>query len=251
MALRLDAAELTKLRNDYNSTYLRSQKVLGVTLARGGSKGVPRKNIRMVYGKPLLAWTIEEAKKCTLVNRYIVSTDDEEIATVAREYGAEVLMRPKHLAEDDTPSRLALLHALEALGEDEYNIIADIRCTNALKTSFDIDAAIAKLVATGADVVCGITRLVDHHPSRIKMLCGDRLVDVWPEPESGNRQDLRPKVYIRNGSFYIVRVAALKEGIHFNGGDVRGLEMPLEKSINIDSELDLIVTEALLKKRAQ
>ena len=86
--------------------------VLGITLARGGSKGVPRKNIRMIAGKPLLAYTIEEALKCTLLDRYIVSSEDDEILAVAKEHGAETVKRPRHLAQDDTPHIPALIHAV-------------------------------------------------------------------------------------------------------------------------------------------
>ena len=131
-----------------------------------------------------------------------------------------------------------------------YDAVADIRCTNALKTYEDIDGMVQMLVETGADVVCGVTRLEDHHPSRIKMMMPDKkLVDVWPEPKSGLRQDLTPEVYIRNGSVYVVRMSALMAGIHFQGGDIRGFEMPEERSLNVDSEMDLLATEVMLAHR--
>lgn len=226
-------------------------KVLGVTFARGGSVGVPQKNIRQVAGKPLIAWTLEEAKKCKMLDEYVVSTDDQAIADVALEYGVPVYEEPYSDGTNALLERILwLLDLLEEAG-DEYEALVDIRATNPLKTAEDIDACVSKLLRTGADVVCGISKLDDHHPARIKQLvAGDRLVDVWPEPISGLRQDLTPECYIRNGSIYACRVSALREGIHFTGGDIRGHIMPLERSVNVDTELDLLVCEALLTSQS-
>jgi len=226
--------------------------VIGITLARGGSKGVPGKNIKMLAGKPLIAYTIEEALKAPL-DYYVVSTDSDEIATVAKYYGANVIIRPKELAQDLTPTLPALLHALESTERDLdeiYNIVADIRCPNPFKTVFDISGAIDKLVRTGADAVIGVCKVEDKHPSRLKSIFRDRLVDIWPEPRSGNRQDLTPDVYVRNGSIYVVRRVALEEGVHIELSDnVRPWIMPEERSINIDTELDFMLAEALMEKR--
>jgi CMP-N,N'-diacetyllegionaminic acid synthase len=195
--------------------------VIGMTFARGGSVGVHRKNVRMVAGKPLIVWTIEQAKLCSELDDYIVVSDDLEIRSIAMENGVYALEEPT--SDGTHPLIEKIQWALLEL-DDDYDIIADIRCTNALKTHDDIDNCIALLNITGCDVVCGVTKMVDHHPSRLKQMLDDgRLVDVWPEPESGLRQDLKPPV--------------------------RGYEMPLERSINIDSELDLIVTEAVLNER--
>lgn len=227
-------------------------KVLGITLARGGSKGVPRKNIRRLAGLPLVAHTVLAAKQCTLLTDYVVSTDDSEIAMVAEEYGAEIVMRPKHLAADSTPTLPALLHALEEMEKrhgKEYGVVADLRATNPLKTNVDIDGAVDKLFRTSADAVIGVCQVEDHHPARLKRIFRDRLVDIWPEPESGNRQDLKPEVYVRNGSIYVVRRAALEEGVHIKlSDDVRPWIMPCERSVNIDTELDFIVAEVMLEK---
>jgi len=232
---------------------MNNASVLGVTLARGGSKGVPRKNIRSIAGKPLLAYTIQEALRCTLIDRYIVSSEDDEILAVAKEYGAEVVKRPRHLAQDDTPHVPALIHALDWAEDTEnriYDIVADLRCTNPLKYALDIDMAIQKLKETMADVVVGVSKLEDHHPARIKTIIADRLVDVWPEPQSGQRQDLRPEVYIRNGSIYIVLADALRDGILNTGSEnIRPYIMPPERGINIDTEIDFVLVEQLLERR--
>ena len=225
---------------------------VGITLARGGSKGVPGKNIKLLAGKPLIAYTIEEALKCTLLDCYVVSTDSEEIASVVRRFGVEVVMRPKELAQDNTPTLAALLHALEYMESDldenlNFDIVADIRCTNPFKTAHDIDGAIDKLVRTGADAVIGVCKVNQHHPSRLKHIFRDRLVDIWPEDISGNRQDLEPDVYVRNGSVYAIRRIAIEDGIHIKLSDnVRPWIMPEERSINIDTEIDFLLAETLM-----
>jgi len=229
-------------------------KTLGITLARGGSKGVPHKNIRPIMGKPLLAYTIEEALKCTLLTEYLVSSDDPEILAVAFGCGAQVIERPAELAQDDTPHLPALVHALD-WAEDFFNTrfdaVADLRCTNPLKTALDIDMAIKKLAKTNADCVVGVSKLEDHHPSRLKMIHGDKLIDVWPEPESGRRQDLKPDVYIRNGSIYIVKRDTLKAGNFFIGlENIRPYIMPPERGVNVDTELDFMLVEAMLRQNA-
>ena len=223
---------------------------LGITLARGGSKGIPGKNIKMLAGKPLIVYTIEQALQATLLDNYVVSTDSPEIAKVAKDAGATVIMRPEELAQDHTPTLPALLHALSVAESDfgaEYDIVADLRCTNPLKTCFDIDGAIDKLQRTGADAVIGVCKANSYHPARLKQIFRDKLVDVWPEPVSGNRQDLRPDVYIRNGSIYVVRTVGLEEGIHIKLSDnVRPWIMPEERSVNIDTEIDFVLAEALI-----
>jgi CMP-N-acetylneuraminic acid synthetase len=227
-------------------------KILGITLARGGSKGVPGKNIAMINDKPMLAYSIEEALKSDYISRYVVSSDDEEILEVAKAYGADPIKRPSHLAQDGTPSWDALYDALlqceEQLG-DTYDIIADIRCTNPLKTINDIDGAISKLIRTRADSVVGVSECT--HPYLIKQLFKDRIIDFGgPEPESYTRQDYSPQAYIRNGSIYISKRAAFMEHIYIKASEeTRPWIMPPERSVNVNTELDLLLVEALIRRR--
>ena len=229
--------------------------VLGVTLARGGSKGVPGKNIRPIAGKPLIAYTVEEALKCTLINEYVVSSDDPDILATAFQCGAMVCEEPKELARDDSPILPAIIHALdwaEDFHNTHFDAVADLRATNPLKTALDIDMAIKKLARTNADIVVGVSKLEDHHPSRIKMIFDDRLVDVWPEPKSGLRQDLKPDVYIRNGSIYVVKTEVLRAGHFFTGEHlvIRPHIMPAERGVNVDTEMDFRLVEAMLDERS-
>jgi CMP-N-acetylneuraminic acid synthetase len=207
----------------------------------------------MLDGKPMLAYSVEEALKSEYIDRYVVSSDDEEIRLAAEAYGAETIKRPGHLAQDDTPTWDALRHALLQCEEEdgEYDLVADIRCTNPLKTVDDIDGAISKLIRTGADSVIGVAKLEDHHPYRIKRLFKDRIIDFGgAEPDGFNRQDLKPDAYIRNGSIYISRRAAFMEGVHIRGSDeTRPWIMPPERSVNVDTELDLLLVETLLRRR--
>ena len=225
-----------------------SMNVLGVTLARGGSKSVPRKNILPILGKPLIVYTIEEAKKSHMIDRYIVSSEDTEIIKIASRAGAQVMLRDKALAQDDTPHIDALQNALSvtesAFGE-EYDIVVDLRCTNPLKTAQDIDGAIKMLLSGNFDCVAGVS--LSQHPCRIKTIEDERLIDVWEEPLSGRRQDCKPDTYIRNGSIYVVWAEALRQGRFFVGAYVGAWIMPRMRSINIDDWVDFWTVAAIME----
>lgn len=228
-------------------------RVLAVTLARGGSKSMPRKNIRPILGVPLIAYTIAEAKRSKHITRYIVSTDDEEIREIAMWYGAEVpFLRPAHLATDEATSAAALQHAVGWAEENEgqeYEYVVELMCTNPMKTVEDIDAAIEKLIATGADSVIGMNKLEDHHPARIKKIVNDRIVDFCVPETSTRRQDLKPDACIRNGSIYAMqRDVLMIQGKRYGTENSRPYTMPAERSVNVDTPIDFIVAEILLKQ---
>ena len=226
-------------------------KVLGVTLARGGSKGIPRKNIIDINGRPLIDYTIKEALKSKYINRYIVSTDDEEIANVAKELGAEVpFMRPKELASDEATSAEALRHAtleMENMVGYKFDYVVELMVTNPFKRSTDIDGAIEKLNSTGADSVIGMCKLEDHHPARIKKIEDDYIRDFCVPELSSRRQDLKPEAYIRNGSIYALRRDRLiMDRYRFGGNNSKPYLMREECLVNIDTMLDVRVAKALL-----
>ena len=229
-------------------------RILAVTLARGGSKGVPGKNIKPLAGKPLIAYTIAEALRSRLVTRYLVSSDDDEIRDVAVRYGAEApFKRPESLSTDSATSMHALQHAVEWVEKEEgkkYDYVIELMCTNPFKTAEDIDAALEKLIATGADSVIGVSRLLDHHPARIKKIVDDRLVDFCvPEIPNSRRQDLRPDAFIRNASIYAMRRDSLMvDNARYGTADSRPHIMPEERSVNVDSKLDFLMAEALLQE---
>jgi len=232
-----------------------SGKVLGITLARGGSKSIPKKNIKLLSGMPVIAHTIREALKSDLINRYIVSTDDIEIQKVALSYGAECpFIRPAKFATDTASSVAALQHAVNWVEKQEctqYDYVIELMATNPMKTVVDIEACIKKLIDTGADSVIAVHQLDDHHPARIKKIVDDRIVDFCvPEKLESRRQDLTPNAYIRSGSIYALRRDHLMiQGQRYGSVESRPYILPSERAVNIDSEIDFLIAEQLLKKK--
>ena len=216
---------------------------MGITLARGGSKRVPQKNVIDVNGKPLIQYTIDEAKKSEYIDNYIVSTDDEDIKMVCREL--EQTYFDRSTAEDTQKSSDGLLEVLRVMDKPDY--IVEIMCTNPLKTVEDIDGVIKKLDIMGVDSVCSVVRVWDYHPSRVKFIEGNKMKDVYPEVLESRRQDLTPPAYIRNGSIY----AMTWEQINVKGSrydkDTVPYIMPEERTINIDEPIDLELARIMLK----
>ena len=232
----------------------REIKILGLTLARGGSKSVPRKNIKPIAGFPLISYTISEALKSNLISRYIVSTDDSEIQEIAIKFGAESpFLRPHEYSTDTSSSVAALQHAVDWAEKDEgikYDYVVELMCTNPMKTVADIDGSLNKILETGADSVIAVHRLEDHHPARIKKIVNDKIEDfcVKEIPES-RRQDLTPDAYIRSGSIYALnRTYLMIDSRRYGSNNSRPYILPTERAINIDTETDFLVAELMLKQ---
>lgn len=227
--------------------------ILAVTLARGGSKGVPAKNVRPLNGHPLVAYTVVEAKRAKLVSRVIVSSDDDEIRLAAIQYGAEApFTRPPELSTDTARPIDGDKHALMwAEGDEgrEYDYFVELLCTNPMKTSDDIDGALEKLIDTKADSVIAVARLEDHHPIRIKKIVDDRIADFcFPEIPESRRQDLKPDAYIRAGAIYAAPRRMTMKGIRYGTFESRPYILPPEKAINVDTEEDILLADLLLKR---
>lgn len=224
-------------------------RTLAIVPARGGSKGIPRKNIHPVAGKPLIAWTILAAKAARGIDRLVVSTDDAEIAAVAREWGAEAVMRPAALAQDATPTLPVLRHVLDALGESP-DAVMTLQPTSPLRTAAHIEAALAAFYADlGADSLVSVVD-VPHvfHPRSVMKRGGDGyLVPYLDQPQPFRRQD-KEAVFARNGAaIYLTRTVKLAEYIF--GGKLIGFPMDAESSLDIDAAADLEVAEAVLRSR--
>lgn len=230
--------------------------ILGVTLARGGSKGVPGKHTRMLGDKPVIAWTIDEVKKSTLIDEYYVSTDDDGIFQIAARRNVPVIIRPPELCLDTTPTIPALRWTVEQIEKSsgkQYDYIVEIRATSPFKTFEDIDSVVQLLTSSSCEAVIGVAPLEDHHPRRAKYLDENGYIKSFlPEPENGRRQDLKPKAYIRNGTIYAFRRDTLmrEDAVLFGHDTDLAYVMPEERSVNIDTELDFRLCEAMLEHTA-
>jgi CMP-N,N'-diacetyllegionaminic acid synthase len=228
--------------------------VLAVTLARGGSKGIPGKNIKPLNGKPLLAYTVLEALSSRLIDHYVVSTDSEEIASTARALGAQVpFLRPSGLASDTASSADALAHAVEEserLFGKKFDYVIELMVTNPFKTVEDIDSCIELLQSSGADSVVAVKRVEEHHPARLKKIEEGRIVNFCTqEVLESRRQDLKPEAYIRCGAIYALRRDELM--LHkrrYGSENSLAYELAFKDSVNIDSEIDWIVAEHLMSR---
>lgn len=226
--------------------------MLAVIPARGGSKGIPRKNIALLRGRPLIAYTIDAAQAATSLERIVVSTDDEEIAATSRGLGAEVMMRPAELARDETGTLSALQHVVAELARTGYrpDAVMTLQPTSPLRTSTHIDEA-ARAFANDplADslVSCIEVPHVFHPRSVMRRTVEGYLVPFLDLPQPGRRQDKEP-VFARNGAaIYITRTERLGEFIF--GGRLMPYMMPETASIDIDSLDDLAAAEFMLAER--
>lgn len=219
---------------------------LAIIPARGGSKGVPRKNLRLLCGKPLVAWTIESARTARRVGRVIVSTDDDEIARVSTLAGAEVpFRRPVELAQDTTPTEPVLLHALEAMEERGYrpDAVVLLQPTSPVRRAGTIDRAIEHFEAREADSLVSVC--ATHHFFWRDPRAPRAMYDYRNRPR---RQDIaEPERWFReNGSIYITSASKLRASGNRLAGAIALYTMSEHESWEIDSELDFRIVEAMM-----
>ncbi len=233
-----------------------SFRVLGVIPARGGSKGIPNKNIAPVLGRPLLAYTADAVLGSRLLTRCVVSTDSVEIAEAARALHLEVpFMRPIELAQDSTPTIPVLHHAvrwLESQGE-RFDAVMILQPTSPLRRPQDIDGAIELLQKTGADSVISFVDAGEKHPARMKFIDADGFVADPPFAEmfEGQPRQQLPKIYLREGSIYLTRIEVLMEQNSLKGARCQAWIVPEERAINIDAPFDLFLAEQMILRSAQ
>ncbi len=237
-------------------------KVMAIVLARGGSTGVPGKNIRPINGKPLLAYTIEIAKKSKYINKIVVATDSQDIQKVAEEYGAEVpFTRPSEMSKKLSRAYDAYRFFLKRLKEkQDYrpDICVCLFSTSYTKTTEEVDAAISKLIKTKCDWVFTVTEC-EHHPyrffvpvgeERMEVLCRDvKSYELW-----GNRQEL-PPVYRINGNAFVTWTENIEKYTTYNvdmidypDSDIRYVLCSQETSMDIDTPLDFEIADFLLSR---
>lgn len=226
-----------------------NKTVLAIIPARGGSKGVPRKNIRELGGKPLLAWTIEEAKKSKYIDQLVLSSEDAEIIAVAQKWGCEVpFVRPQELAQDDTPSIDPVLHVIEKLPQ-KYDYVVLLQPTSPLRLVIDIDTCIELIIEKNSQSCVSITEPEKSPMWMYKMDNNSRVLEnlIQQDKEIHRRQDL-PPIYALNGAVYVTQCAYLCKSKKFIGQNTIGYVMPLERSLDIDTELDFSFISFILSQ---
>ena len=225
------------------------KKILAIIPARGGSKGIHRKNIRDLCGKPLIAWTIEEAKKSKYIDTCIVSTEDEEIKKIAENYGGTVpFLRPAELARDDTPGVEPVLHAIDQLPGYDYIVL--LQPTSPLRIVEDIDGAVEFCLKQQSNSCVSVTE-PDHSPYWMYTLeeKGAMTPILKISPDKSYRRQLLPKVYMLNGAVYVAECNSIKKNRSFITVDTLGYIMPKERSLDIDTMLDFKLVEFFIKER--
>jgi CMP-N,N'-diacetyllegionaminic acid synthase len=221
------------------------KRILAIIPARGGSKGVPRKNIKQFAGKPLIAWTIEAARQSHLIDHLIVSTDDLEIADVAKSYGASVpFLRPPQFATDEAAGIDPVIHAIEQLPGYEYIIL--LQPTSPLRTTEDIDNSITKCLAESATSCVSITEATTHPYSCFSLIKNTHLRPVIQSAEKYVRRQDMPQYYALNGAIYIASVEFLVKNRTFVGEETGIFIMPKSRSIDIDDTEDFAMAEFLM-----
>ena len=232
---------------------INGKSVLAIIPARGGSKGLPGKNIKELCGKPLIAWTIKQAKSCSDIDRIVVSTDDREIAEVAKKYGAEVpFMRPAELASDPATTVDVISHAINWLKEHEDyrpEYILLMQPTSPLRSSEDTGGVIGMLKDKDAKAVVSVCE-TDQHPWWSNILPEDDNMKAFLRLEILNkrRQDL-PVFYRLNGAIYLADTDYLYEYNGFLGPNTFAYKMPRTRSVDIDSDLDFKLAKLLFEEK--
>lgn len=226
---------------------IKGKIVLAVIPARGGSKRLPRKNIKELAGKPLIAWTIEEAKKSKYIDKLILSSEDEEIINVAKMWGCEVpFKRPKKFAQDDTPGVEPVLHVLQMLPGYDYVVL--LQPTSPLRTVEDIDGCLMECIVANSNSCISVTE-AEKSPFWMYTLTDEKtLQPIIEQKEDHLRRQENPMVYVLNGAVYIARCDWLMDNKSFRDSKTMAYVMPKKRSIDVDEEIDFKMAESLLRE---
>ena len=226
--------------------------VLGVITARGGSKGLPGKNIRDLAGKPLIAWTIETALAASRLSRVVVSTDAPDIAAVARRYGAEVpFLRPAEFAQDHTPHSETLLHTIDWFrehGDVEFEYVMTLQPTSPFRSVEDIDSVVELALSKSANAVVSVCES-RQHPLWAKRIRDDGVIEPYVSYDGDLRRQLLPRAFANNGSVYLTRCDRLRETGKVVPPGTHAYIMPGERSLDIDTPWDFYLADLLLREQ--
>jgi len=220
-----------------------NKRILGLILARGGSKSIPHKNIKKLNGKPLIAYVIEEMKKSKYLDNIYVSTDDRKIAKTAIIYGANVIERPKELADGSKPIE-SIQHFISNV---KGNIIILVNACCPLTKKRDIDEVIRMMLDIGTDSVTTLVEDFSSHPTKVCKLKGNMIIPISDQFKTGERQK-QDKIYKRNTAIYAMKRKLIEQGKIF-GPNLKGYIMPKERSLDINDLFDWKIAEFLIKER--
>lgn len=231
---------------------INGKSVLAVIPARGGSKGVPKKNIRLLNEKPLIAYTIEEAIKSKYLDKVVISTDSKEIADICKKYGGEIpYLRPKELARDDSPTVDCVLHMIEWLKNNEFyepDYICLLQCTSPLRTFQDIDGTIEKIIDSNMDGAISVCE-AEVNPYWTNVFDGNSLRYFIEEGKQIRQRQKLPKIYRYNGAVYVIKTDIFIKEMTFEPKKITGYIMSNENSIDIDTEVDFKIAEIFVRER--
>jgi CMP-N,N'-diacetyllegionaminic acid synthase len=225
-----------------------NKRVLAIIPARGGSKRLPGKNKKELGGKALIRYVIEAALNTSLIQDIAVSTDDEDILAISREYTSIIpIKRPAIFATDESPAIEYVQHALDYLAKD-YDVIVILQPSSPFTTAEDINITIRMLWQTGADSAVSVMKL-DHaiHPVKLKILRGNQLLPYWEEEEGRMAAHELPELYVRNCSIYVSDIKSIKAG-KIIGDDCAAYVMPRERSLDINDPIDFEFAEFIISK---
>lgn len=226
---------------------IQDNSVLALITARGGSKGLPRKNVLPLNGRPLIGWSIEAAKNSRFVDRVIMSSDNDEINDAARTCGCEVpFVRPAELARDEATSMDVVFHALKAL-DTSYDFVVLLQPTSPLRIAEDIDGCLELCLKHGAPACVSVTE-PDKSPFWMYTLDQDRRMRALIPGKTYDRRQDTPIVFALNGAVYVARTKWLVEKGDFVREETIAYPMPKERSIDIDTKIDLRLAELMIKE---
>lgn len=226
------------------------KRILAIIPARAGSKGIKNKNIRMINKKPLIYWTINEAKKVSAINKLIVSTDSKKIATIAETYGAAApFIRPKKFAMDNTLGIKTVLHALHAIDHNNFDYILLLQPTSPLRIAKDINGIINFVIKNNLKSAVSVSSVKDHPELMYELSNSNKLIKSFKNYNSIKIRQRYKKLYRINGALYIAQKKWLIQHKDFLRKETHGYIMPYENSIDVDEIYDLKLAELILKNR--
>ncbi|RLC16082.1 MAG: acylneuraminate cytidylyltransferase family protein [Deltaproteobacteria bacterium] len=227
----------------------KNKKILAIIPARGGSKGVPGKNIKLAGGKPLIAWIIEAAKSSIYIDRLMLSSDDNQIISVAKNYGCEVpFVRPSDLAQDDSSASDAILHALNEISGYDYVML--LQSTSPLTIVKDIDGCIESCIGSNVKSTISVTE-PDKSPYWMFSMGKDkRLAPVLGEKYLRRPRQELPIVYIPTGAIYIAEIEWFLKNKSFYSDSTSGYIIPQDRSLDIDTRLDFKIFETIVNNKS-